>query len=146
LPCGRFRCGLYFDTLHAMDFEQLLKTDKYQVFLFVCPATMPFSFGCHPWSVVNKSGTVSRWKVFWRPQEWETRWGHLHKNFYAQQQGITKYFFSDKYLWGSSKLLGYIEGGVGSLANQMSDFIESSPQSYPYCYTYSLSVPTATLM
>ena len=123
--------------------KKLITKDKYQVFLFACPATMPLSFALHPWFVVNRKGIISRWEVFWIPQEWKTRWGHLHKNFYSPLQGIAKFFFTEKYLWGNGRLLGYVEGDSGSLASQMADFIENSPQSYPYCHTYSLKGPNS---
>ncbi len=125
-------------------FENLLKKDKYQVFLFSCPATLPFSFGCHPWFVTNRRGVISRWEIFWRPQpDWQLRWGHLHKNFYSPTQGISKFFFSEKYFWATSSLLGLIEGDENSIAHEMLEFIENSPNKYPHCNQYSLAGPNS---
>ena len=129
--------------MSEQNLNRLLKNDRYQVFLFTCPATLPFSFSCHPWFVVNRRGVVSRWEVFWRPQEWEARWGHLHKDFYTPLQGIAKFLFTEKYLWGEVTLLGGIEGEENSLAARMAECIENSPHTYPYCYTYSLPGPNS---
>jgi hypothetical protein len=71
------------------------------------------------------------------------RWGHLHKDFYDPAQGISKYIFSNKYLWESVELLGYVEGDEQSIAGQMADLVESSPQAYPYCLKYSLLGPNS---
>ena len=122
--------------------KELLKPDEYQVFLFTCRATLPFSFGRHPWLVVNEKGKISRWEVFWRPQnDWPERWGHIHKNFYSPTEGISKYFFSEKYLWKKgTKLLGHVEG---DMAQNMIKFIETSPKTYPYSNRYSLKGPNS---
>ena len=60
-----------------MELEKLLNKDKYQVFLFTCPAIMPFSFAVHPWLVVNNKGGVC---AFWRAldQAGEFRPGDQH--------------------------------------------------------------------
>lgn len=120
--------------------KKLIKPGEDQVFLLTCPATLPFGFARHPWFVVNRRETLSRWEVLQTPQRCRTSWGHLHKDLYSPTQGIVKYFFSEKYLWNRSELLGYIEGDV---AREMAEFIESSPQSYPFCYRYSLRGPNS---
>ncbi len=123
------------------NFSKLLKPGEYQVFLFTCPATLPLSFVRHPWFVVNRIGKITRWEIFWRSPKWETSWGHLYKDYHAPTEGIAKYFFSEKYLWQKGiKLVGYAEG---ELARQMAEVIESSPETYPYCYRYSLVGPNS---
>jgi hypothetical protein len=128
---------------NAREFEKLVKPDRYQVFLFTCPATMPFAFATHPWFVVNRKGTISRWEIFWRPQDWIFRWGHLHKDFYSPTQGIEMFFFSDKHFWKRSEIVGAIEGTEGSLAQKMADRIEASPDAYPFCNRYAISGPNS---
>lgn len=126
-----------------MKFEEILDKEKYQVFLFMCPANIPINFARHSWLVVNRLGVISRWELFWRPNRGGESWDYLHKNFYAPTQGIEKYPLSQKYLWGDGTLLGYVEGDEQSLAGQMADLIESSPQVYPYCYKYFLTGPNS---
>ncbi len=128
-----------------MDFESLLDKEKYQVFLFVCPASMPIYFtgARHSWLVVNKRGVVSRWEVFWRPTRGEESWGYLHKDFHTPTQGIEKFFFLKKPFWGPGKLVGYVEGDEQSVAGQMANFIEASPKTYPYRDTYTLTGPNS---
>ena len=117
--------------------KNYIKNDDYQVFLFVGPVPIPFSFAKHHWFVINKKGDLSRWEVVWRQSRCKTSWGYLHKNLYPPLQGIEKFLFSDKYFWKNSFLLGVIEGDEHSPAKDMAEFIENSPNIYPYCYQYS---------
>jgi len=123
--------------------ETLVDKEKYQVFLFVCPAALPVSFAMHPWFVVNKKGEISRWEVFWRSSQNEMSWGHIHKNFYPPFVGIAKITFSDKYLWKNPRLIGYVEGDAQSLAARMVAFIEASPHSYLHVNEYHLLGPNS---
>jgi hypothetical protein len=135
-----------------MEFEKLLKSDKYQVFLFTCPAIMPFSFAVHPWFVVNNKGSLerfgvgrqggARWEVLHTARNNERNWGHLHLNLLPPAQGTQIFSFTQRYSW-KGNVSGLIEGGEGSLAQQMAERIESSPQTYPYCNTYSLKGPNS---
>ena len=124
-------------------FEILFGKEKYQIFLFSCPACFPFSFARHTWFVVCRDGDISRWEIFWRPQKWEKRWGHLHKDFYRPVQGIARFIFSEKILYKKVRLLGKVEGGEDSLAQQMAELIEASPRIYPFNYEYSLIGPNS---
>ncbi len=119
--------------------QRLVDEEKCQVFLFVCPGVMPFSFASHPWFVVNTQGLISRWEVLFRKNYHETSWGHLYKNFFTPFQGIEMLFFSQKYLW-KGKLLGYVGGET---ARRVAEFIENSPTRYPYCDKYFLSGPNS---
>ena len=125
------------------EFQGLIRHDAYQVFLFTCPATFPFSFASHPWFVVNRKGTVSRWEIFWEADKKDKMsWGHLHKDCWPPSQGIEMFFYSQKYFFKST-LFDSIEGNEGSLAHRMADFIEESSQHYPYCQEYSLRGPNS---
>ena len=125
-----------------MKFEELVKNDKYQVFLFTCPAGVPLNFARHPWFVINKMRSVERWEVFRIPDSYAESWGHLHRNALPPTQGIPVFSQSKypKHFW-KGKLRGYIEGGEGSLAQTMTEFIESTPNTYPYCNTYGIKGP-----
>ena len=126
------------------DGGQVFKADRYQVLLLSCPATLPFSFASHPWFVVNKKGTISRWEVFMRPQEgWSMRWGHLHKDFYPPFRGIALLLFSEKYTWKRGVVRGVIEGAEGSLAHHIAECIEASWGRYPYRNDYALMGPNS---
>lgn len=116
-----------------------LINEKYQVFLFVCPGNMPFSFASHSWFVVNKQGTISRWEVGFRKIHRKTSWGHLYKDLYLPFQGIEIIPFFSKYFW-KGKLLGQIEGEV---ARRMTEFIENSPTMYPFVDKYFLMGPNS---
>lgn len=124
--------------------DELIRDDKYQLFLLSCPATLPISFGCHPWLVINNNGVVSRWEIFWKPEhQCRARWGHLHKDFYSPSQGIPKLFFSEKYLWSDGILHGFVEGGADSSAACMAEFVEASPHAYPFCFQYAFTGPNS---
>src|SRR3989338_3846576 len=134
-------------------FETLLRSDLYQVFLFTCPAVIPFNFAVHPWFVINKKGDIERfgvgrtageqrWEVFWRPEKDKENWGHLHRNSLPPTHGIPMFSFSQKYFWRGT-LRGHIEGDEGSVAHKIAEFIEHSPDTYPHCYRYSLKGPNS---
>lgn len=126
------------------DLKGMVRDDRYQVFLLSCPAALPVSFASHPWFVVNKCGVLSRWEVLLMPRkDWPMRWGHLHKDFFSPFEGVEMFFFTDRYKWKNIRLLGVVEGGEGSLAERMADFIENSPQSYPYWEKYRLIGPNS---
>lgn len=128
--------------MSGKEFQKLVKEDKYQVFLFDCPANLPFSFARHTWFVSIKKGIISRWEILFRKNVTGASWGHLHLNFLLPFQGIETLPFSQKYLW-SSRLLGYIEGGEESTAARMVEFIEKSSEKYPYCNRYLLIGPNS---
>jgi hypothetical protein len=122
----------------------LIRPDKYQVFLMTCPASLPLSFASHPWFVANKKGVVTRWGVGWKPERYEAkeRWGHLSMDNLPPFQGLRVLHFTDKLLWKSS-LIKVIEGDENSIAEKMVKFIEESPKAYPYKDTYSFLGPNS---
>lgn len=129
------------------DLDTVLQKDAYQVFLFTCPATLPFSFATHPWFVVNRKGTVSRYGVSWRAVKNEessrgTYRGHLHLDSRSPEEGIGIFPFVERYVW-HGRILNSIEGDDGSLAQRMADFIEQSFTTYPYAERYSLFGPNS---
>lgn len=115
----------------------LIDKNKYQVFLCACPANIPINFASHPWFVVNKKGTISRWEVSFEKNNRDLSWGHLNKNLFPPFQGIEMFPFCKKYFW-KSKILGYVEGDENSLAKTMSDFIDESDNKYQFSEKYSL--------
>lgn len=125
------------------DFQKLIKDKGYQVFLFVCPVSLPFSFASHPWFVCVRNGEVSRWEVRYRADKNSLLGKHLYHNDLPIFSGIEMfYFISKKFLW-SGKLFGHIEGDENSLASKMYYFIENSKDNYPYCNRYHLLGPNS---
>lgn len=125
-------------------FESLIKKDWYQVFLFASRTSIPFSFAIHPWFVINKKGVISRWGVGWKPAHYhaKTAWGHVGLNVLPPLQGLRIFYFSKRYSW-KANLLGYIEGGEGSITARMIECIEASPRTYPYRNIYHLAGPNS---
>jgi len=128
--------------MNSQEFDQLIKKDRYQVFVFTCPGSFPFIFARHPWFVVNKRGTISRWEVLFRKNLNNTSWGHLHKNFLPLFLGIEIVPFINVF-HHKAKLLNIIEGDENSTARKIADFIENSKENYPYCDKYSLFGPNS---
>jgi hypothetical protein len=108
--------------------------NEYQVFVFKCPGTLPFSFASHPWFIINKKGQLARWELLFRKVKDENRWGHLYRDFYKPDQGIEIIPFYRKYFW-KAKLVEVINGGD---AKKVIKLIESSPKTYPQINTYRL--------
>ncbi|MES2014795.1 MAG: DUF3750 domain-containing protein [Patescibacteria group bacterium] len=129
-----------------------LNPAMYQVFLFISPANMPFSFATHPWLVVNRKGVVSRFgvamkkdvdteKIFGDLPD-QMSWGHVHRNKFPPWQGIQIFPFSSKFFW-TGRLINFEEGDEGSVSRRMIDFIERSGETYPFKDHYSLFGPNS---
>src|SRR3989344_374695 len=124
------------------EFQKLVKKDKYQVFVFTCPAHFPFVFARHPWLVVNKKGTLSRWEVLFRKNLLEQKCNHVHINFLPPWRGIEIFPFVRTFN-GKSKLLKIIEGDENSPVRKLIDFIENSKENYPHYSKYFLMGPNS---
>lgn len=117
-------------------FENLINKDKYQVFIFCCPAHFPFNYFRHPWFVLNKKGEISRWEIKYIINKKNN--SYLFINNQSPFEGIEKTFFVNK-KWDAS-LLGSVED---DMAAKVIDFIEDSPKNYPYCKRYSYVGPNS---
>lgn len=137
----------------TIPFEELIQKDTYQVFLMICPATLPFSIATHPWFVVNKRGIVSRYGISWRkavarPEPLFGKHvcsgcvGYLHKDGCPPTDGIAVFPYVEKFLW-KGHILSSITGEEGSLAARMTDFIEKSFTEYPFSDRYWLLGPNS---
>ena len=123
------------------NFENLINKDKYQVFLFACPAYFPFNFLRHPWFVLNKKGTLNRFEIAHFKNNKDKDLKHFHKNLYPLFQGVNISFFIN-YFW-KAKLQGYVEGDENSIAEKVIIFIENSKENYPYCNYYRFLGPNS---
>jgi hypothetical protein len=128
-----------------MNFEKLLNNGKYQVFLFTCPPSLPLSFACHPWFVINKKGLLSRYEVIASPAKYgmqSTR--HLYINALPPTRGlrILRSTLYSWYIWPVT-LIGVYEGAEGSVAARMVECIENSPQNYPFSNRYAYTGPNS---
>ncbi len=123
-------------------FEHLINKEKYQVFVFSCKAYFPFLFAGHPWVVINKRGIVSRYEVlhFIDSDKTETNYIYINKfePFIAINDKLFKEVVHDKI-----NLLGYIEGEEGSLAKEVIEYVEDSPNNYPYSDIYNFYGPNS---
>lgn len=134
--------------------ESLINKDSYQVFLMRCPATLPFSFAAHTWLVVNRTGVVTRYGVSWRKKRFDGQpcfgnhvcnnacVGHLHQDAKTPSEGTDMFPFAKSRSW-RGHIIGVVEGGEGSLAERMADFIAQSFKVYPYAQRYVLTGPNS---
>lgn len=122
------------------EFKNLIKENKYQVFVFACRVSIPFSFLFHPWFVINNKGKISRWEI--RHHKNNAEWGHLFLNNQPPFQGLESFLFQKKYL-RKIRLVGYIEGDENSSVQKIIKFIEKSKESYPYNHKYFLPGPNS---
>jgi hypothetical protein len=123
-------------------FEDLIKIDKYQVFVFCCPALFPFNFARHPWFVTNKKGEISRYEIGHFINKRNKNNKYLHINIKPIFQGLSKLFLSKEYFL-KAELLGFIEGDESSVTQKAIEFIENSQNTYPYCDKYHLWGPNS---
>lgn len=129
--------------MKSLDLEKQIDSAKYQVFLLTCPVPLPLSFAVHSWFVVNQKGIVSRWEVVHKKNLRKISWGHLYMNIRPVFQGSPIFFKRHTYFWKNFTLRGYIEGGEGSTAHQMTDFILNSKNTYPYRDIYFVLGPNS---
>ncbi len=124
----------------SLAFQNLLKNDEYQVFVFDTPLNYPINFARHPWFVLNEKGKVSRWEV---RMESAKNGNHLRIDFWSPFQAMHLTFFGlTDYTW-KPELLGVIDGGENSEAQRIIKFIKDSPENYPYQYRYSIFGPNS---
>ena len=110
-------------------FENLVNKNEYQVFVFYCPAYIPFDFFRHPWFVVNKKGEISRWEIKHIINKTDN--SYLFINNQPPFEGIEKTFFMNK-KW-EANFLGFVYGDV---AEKVIDYIENTKINYPYFNRY----------
>lgn len=120
------------------EFEKLINKDKYQVFLFCCPAYFPYNFARHPWFVLNKKGEISRYEI----KDIKINNSFFNKNAFPPFQGIEYASFIKDHFW-RAELLGFIEGDEQSNTRKAIEFIEKSEQIYPYCFKYNYFGPNS---
>lgn len=130
--------------MEEIEFQKLVKPTGYQIFLFICPASVPFNFATHPWFVCVKNGEITRREVRFEINNNNLAKGrHFYINSLPPFSGINIIpFLMSKFLWGA-KLLGYIEGGENSMAKDLLNFIEKSKDTYPYHDKYLLWGPNS---
>lgn len=117
------------------DFQNLIKNDRYQVFVFSCRVNIPFIFARHPWFVLNKKGEISRWEV----RDFKNKNNsHIFFNNQPPFEGINMTFFPKGHFW-RAKLIGSIEGNEDSIVPKIIDFIKNSEKNYPYRNKYVLT-------
>lgn len=120
-------------------FEHLLDSSQYQVFLFVSNAVLPVSFVKHPWFVVNNKGDISRWEI--------TRYRRRDNRFVTKD--FCKPFLGSEVLPGlkriywNAQLVGYIEGKEDSDAHKIAETLFKSEEIYPYKDTYRYTGPNS---
>lgn len=126
-------------------FEDLIKKDKYQVFLFICPPRVPMQFATHPWFVVNKKGIVTRWEVGRDLKDDPSYFGYIRSDGLQLFEGLPVISYSIPWSWGGKhiKVLGVVEGDEGSTAQKLAERIESAASKYPYRSTYHLTGPNS---
>lgn len=123
-------------------FSELIKNDRYQVFLLGCKAHFPFEFAHHSWLVINKKGKISRYEIRHYKNKKVPELGHLFLGALPPFQGIETFPFFKKPI-RETEFLGSIEGDENSLAQKMAEFIESSKESYPYLHKYFVTGPNS---
>ena len=119
---------------------ELIEKDDSQVFLFSCPGNIPFSLAIHPWFVINRHGSLTRWEILFRQGANQTSWGHLHKNFLPPFAGLGVLPYFETHFSYKATLIGYEDGGV---AERLAELLEASPHTYPLLNKFFLTGPNS---
>ena len=123
-------------------FPPQFNPNLFQVFFMSCFCGLPISFARHMWIVVNNKGIISRWEVLIQKNYHGKSWGHLHLNARDPFEPLGLFSMGGRAIL-SPDIIGMCEGEAGSQAEKMIEFIESSPEVYPYCHAYSLTSPNS---
>lgn len=122
------------------NFENLIKKEKYQVFVLSCPIYFPFGLARYGWFVVNKKGIVSRYEVRHDNAKSDSKYFKINTEF--PFKGIELTFFI-KNIFRKGKLEGSIEGYDNSVAQKAVEFLEKTEKNYPYYFKYSFLGPNS---
>ena len=144
------------------EFKKLVKKNKYQIFLFSCPAPIPINFAIHCWFVTNYKGKVKRWDLLDSTHLARTQKETYHEDFLKGKKvkilskrsgcvyqdilpptpGVNKYYWKPRPL-SKGSLKKVIEGDDKSLAYKMISFIEKNAFKYKYKDTYNSLGPNS---
>jgi hypothetical protein len=116
-----------------------MKSTATSVSLYASLANLPFFMAIHPWFVVEKNGKLSRWEVTFETGRGENSWGHLRLDQLPAYSGIEVLPLDIQLYWPSWRIATV----KGEVARQMTEFIEASPQTYPYRNKYALTGPNS---
>jgi len=116
--------------------EDLIDYNKYQVFIFCCPAYIPFNLFRHPWIALNNKGVVSRWEIRNFINKKDS--SYLFINNQPPFEGINKTIFLD-IKWQSQLLCSW----EGDKAKSVIDFVSNSKNTYPYINKYFFKGPNS---
>ncbi len=116
------------------EFNKLIKKDKFQIFLFTSPVTIPLQFAVHSWIVTSKKGKIKRWDVWQEKELTKKSWGYLYLNVIPPEMGVNTYP-TRRMPRNKSTLIDYVEG---DLAKKMIAFIEKNAENYPFKSRYKL--------
>jgi hypothetical protein len=127
------------------DFQNLVEKEKYQVFLFTSPCSLPISCFAHPFFVINKKGNLWRYEIIHRKSNGKSdnHFGHLIINFFPLFSGVNIIPYYFKHFYFKAKLRDVASGDEGSEVKKMIDFIENSPNVYPYINKYRYMGPNS---
>ncbi|MDQ3076130.1 MAG: hypothetical protein M3Q34_03300 [bacterium] len=88
--------------MQKSNFENLIKKEEYQVFLFVSPAHVPLSAWTHPWFVINKNGVLARYEVRHKHNRIQPSLGHIYINDLPPFDGIEVFSFLSHPRWNAT--------------------------------------------
>lgn len=120
-------------------YNNLIDKSKYQVFLFVSNAVMPFSIARHPWLVVNNKGDISRWEIIVDRKYSDN---YVRKDFCDPFIGSGVFTFNTGMYW-EEKLIGYDTGDDSSYVRDMVNTILESEKEYPFKNLYRFRSPNS---
>ena len=121
------------------ELQKLIDKDKYQVFILMSSAALPFITFHHPWLVINEKGNLSRFEIRHTHNK-DRALGYLHIDAQEFFQGLPL-FYGFNHFFQPTKLIKLIEGDDNSLANRIVEFIKDSPKKYELLGKYSFLGP-----
>lgn len=124
------------------EFNDLVKSDLYQVFLMASCIPRPFNMAVHAWFVLQQNNVLDRWEFGkFKESPHPNGIGVLH-NFMPPLKGMNKFINKPKPRH-PAHLINVIEGSAHSTAAAMIYFIEKHSPQYPLRNKYSYLGPNS---
>lgn len=131
--------------MNEAEFNNLVKGNRYHVFVFSCPISLPLNFAIHTWTVIVENGKPTRFDVaalhnFGRGKNC------LHINVQKPWRGFQVFFLSKdvtKEPCFESNLIFHLSGNENSKASKAVKLIKENASSYPDAKNYRIFGPNS---
>jgi len=119
--------------MNEQEFNQILKKDKEQFFIFTVKLPIPFFLVKHSYIITNQKGKINRIEIWHFKNKKHPEYGHIHINLFKPTKEIKKTFHKYRKTKFEPELIGT---ETGQLAKKMNKFTNENFQNYKHKNDY----------